>query len=111
MENNIELYNAIADFSKIDYSDFINVRLSIFSCIEDLHKYNDSNEDADVIFSLWIEFGKDQDEDKEYKKRIMVDVPLDELELFASSVLKHIEIIRRDYGEQIKKQLDRGNQI
>ena len=36
------------------------------------------------------------------EKTLMMNVSVDELELFASSVLKQIEIIRKSYGEQIK---------
>jgi len=39
---------------------------------------------------------------------LMMDVTIDELELFTSSVLTQIGIIRKSYGEQIKIQSDRG---
>ena len=55
--------------------------------------------DDDTIFGFWVEFGE---------KTLMMNVSVDELELFASSVLKQIEIIRKSYGEQIKIQSDMG---
>ena len=53
--------------------------------------------DDNTIFSFWVECGE---------KTLIMDVSIDELELFASSVLKQIEIIRKSYGEQIKIQSD-----
>lgn len=111
MENIINLYDGIADFREFKDSDSKNMRLLLYSCLEDLPIYHKNEQDADSIFSLWIEFGKAPESSAGYEKRIMVDVRLDELELFASSVLKHIEIIRKNYGEQIKKQYDMGNLI
>ena len=38
----------------------------------------------------------------------MFDVEIDELEEFANALLKKIEIVRKNYSEQIKYQIDRG---
>ncbi len=41
----------------------------------------------------------------------MCDIEIDELEHFANSVLKQIEIVRRNYSEQIKFQTDKGYNV
>ena len=63
--------------------------------------YNRRKEEIhnDTIFRLKVKRGE---------KTLMMDVSIDELELFASSVLNQIEIIRKSYGEQIKIQYDMG---
>jgi hypothetical protein len=64
------------------------------------------NEEMDsTIFGMFIEFGKEKE------KTIMLDAPINDLELFAKSILAHIEIIRKNYGEQIKIQNDLGSVI
>ena len=102
MENVIELKKCVTDFDKLESSDFDNgVKITVYSDIHDLLVYNNRKEEMydDTIFGLHVECGE---------KTLMMNVPLDELELFASSVLKQIEIIRKLYGDQIKIQSDMG---
>ena len=102
MENVIELKKCVTDFEKLEMSDCENgVKIKVYSDVHDLLVYNSRKEEMDdnTIFGFWVECGK---------KTLMMDVSIDELELFASSVLKQIEIIRKSYGEQIKIQSDMG---
>ena len=102
MENVIELKKCVTDFEKLEMSDCENgVKIKVYSDVHDLLVYNSRKEQMDdgTIFGLWVECGE---------KTLMMDVSIDELELFASSVLKQIEIIRKSYGEQIKIQSDMG---
>lgn len=50
--------------------------------------------DDEGLFSVWITYGKEE-------KNIMFKVDIDDLELFASGILKQIEIVRREYKEAI----------
>lgn len=100
MENVIELKKCVTDFEKLEMSDCENgVKIKVYSDVHDLLVYNSREEEMDdnTIFSFWVECGE---------KTLIMDVSIDELELFASSVLKQIEIIRKSYGEQIKIQSD-----
>jgi hypothetical protein len=102
MVNVIELEKCVTDFEKLESSDCENgVKIKVYSDALDLLVHNNQKREMDdaTIFGLWVECGE---------KRLMMDVSIDELELFASSVLKQIEIIRKSYGEQIKKQSDMG---
>ena len=105
MENTIELRECNVDFDKLDRSEFddgINIR--ILSCINDLTCCHRKKEEMDcTIFQLWIECTKD--------KAIMIDVPINDLELFAKSILTHIEIIHKNYGLQIQTQSDMGVKV
>lgn len=56
---------------------------------------NNDEEAGATIFSLNIKCGD---------KEIGSDVEINELELFAHSILKQIEIVRKNYGEEIKIQ-------
>ena len=102
MENVIELKKCTTDFEMLESSDCEKeVKIRVYSEVHDLLVYNNRKEkmDNETIFGLWVECGD---------KTLMMDVSIDELELFASSVLKQIEIIRKSYGEQIKIQSDMG---
>ena len=63
---------------------------------------NKSTEMTCTIFSIYLNCGKDKE------KAIMFDVEIDELEEFASAVLKKIDIVRKNFAEQIKYQTDNG---
>ena len=103
MENVIELKKCITDFGVLKSSDCEKggVKIKVYSDVYDLLVYNSRKEEMndETIFGLWVECGE---------KTLMMDVSIDELELFASSVLNQIEIIRKSYGEQIKIQYDMG---
>jgi hypothetical protein len=53
-------------------------------------------------FSLWIEYGKDK------QKTLMFCADLNDLEMFANSLLKSIEMLRRDYSEVLKEKIKSG---
>ena len=54
-------------------------------------------------FSVWIEYGNSN------QRTLMFDTGLDDLEMFANSLLKSVEMLRRDYSETIKEKI-RDNQ-
>jgi len=102
MENVIEFKKCVTDFEKLESSDCENgIKIKVYSDVYDLLVYNSRKEemDDDTVFGLWVECGE---------KTLMMDVSIDELELFTSSVLKQIEIIRKSYGDKIKTQSDMG---
>lgn len=102
MYNVIELKKCVTDFEMLEDSDCDNgVKIKVYSDVHDLLVYSNRKEqmDDDTIFGLWVECGE---------KTLMMDISIDELELFASSVLKQVEIIRKTYGHQIKIQSDMG---
>ena len=107
MKNIIELGGCVIDFENFESSDFENgINIKVYSDTHDLILYNEMNEEMDsTIFGMFIEFGKEKE------KTIMLDAPINDLELFAKSILAHIEIIRKNYGEQIKIQNDLGSVI
>jgi hypothetical protein len=100
MENVIEITEVNTDFELVKSSDFEKgVKLKIISCTHDLVVYSRVNEGIDSsLFTLFIEFGDD------YEKTIFLNLQMDELELFTNSLLKHIEIIKSNYVDQIKIQ-------
>ncbi len=53
-------------------------------------------------FALWVEYGKDNE------NSLMFDADLDDLEMFANSLLKSIEMLRRDYSDVLKKKIKSG---
>jgi len=102
MENVIEFKKCVTDFQNLKSSDCDNgIKIKVFSDVHDLLFYSNRKEEMDdgTVFGLFVECGK---------KTLMMNVSINELELFTSSVLKQIEIIRKSYGEQIKKQSDMG---
>ncbi len=102
MENGIELKQCRTDFEKLESSDCENgIKIKVYSDVYDLLIYNSRKEEMfdNTVFGLWVECGE---------KTLMMDISINELELFASSVLKQVEIIRKSYGEQIKIQFDMG---
>ena len=102
MESVIELKKCVTDFEKLESSECKNgIKITVYSNVRDLLVYNSQKEemDEDTVFGLLVECGN---------KMLMMDVTIDELELFTSSVLTQIGIIRKSYGEQIKIQSDRG---
>ena len=106
MENILQPTDCVCDFETLSKDDFKDgIRIKVYSEINDLLAYNSQNSDMcdSTIFGVWVEIGK--------SRAIMANVSIDELELFSKSILTHIEILRRNYGEQIKVQTDRGNNI
>jgi len=68
----------------------------------DKHEDSWEHDDETHAFSLYIEYGSDK------KYYLIFDVDLDDLEMFANSLLKSIEMLRRDYSEVIKEKIKRG---
>jgi hypothetical protein len=64
-------------------------------------QYWKSDEESHA-FSLWVEYGIDK------KQSIMFDVDLNDLEMFANSLLKSIEMFRRDYSDVLKDKIKIG---
>jgi hypothetical protein len=56
-------------------------------------------------FHLRIEYGEDK------KNCLIYDVELEELEMFANSLSKCIEMFRRDYKDEIKRSMTNGYAI
>jgi len=105
MEIKIPLRSPVIDATTEDFNE--EAEICVFSDTHDLLVCKENNEkmDDETIFSLWINCGKNK------QKAIMFDVEIDELEEFANSVLKQIEIVRRNYYEQIKFQTDKGCRV
>lgn len=82
-------------------------KIQIYGHPHDLLVYKHENESMreETIFHGDIHSEWDTD------KSIFFDVEMDELEEFASAILKRIEIIRKNYSEQIKYQTDMGRYV
>ena len=63
---------------------------------------NPAFDDETHAFALWVEYGKDNE------NSLMFDADLDDLEMFANSLLKSIEMLRRDYSDVLKKKIKSG---
>lgn len=50
-------------------------------------------------YGLWVEYGPGM------QKTLMFEVDLDDLEMFAHSLLNSIEMLRRDYSDVIKSKI------
>lgn len=77
------------------------------SCQIYIYKDEDNWKDHEKYnaFSLWVEYGEDN------KETLMFDVDLNDLEMFANSLMKSIEMLRRDYSEVIKHKIKNGSPI
>jgi len=88
--------NRLSDKVKKDFD--IGCQIYIFkdefSWIEEEHRH---------AYSLWIDYGLEK------SNSLMFQVPLDDLELFANSLLKSIEMLRRDYKDVLKEKIKNGN--
>lgn len=71
-----------------------------------IYIYKDENswkqDEETHVFSLWVEYGKDKE------KSLMFDTDLNDLEMFANSLLKSIEMLRRDYSDILKDKIKNG---
>jgi len=81
--------------------------LYIFDDPHDLLLYKRTSESMgdETIFHVFINCGENKE------KAIMFNAEIDQLELFATAILKKIELIRMNYSEQIKFQTDMGNSV
>jgi hypothetical protein len=107
MINTIGFSECVIDFEDVKISDFEKgVNIVVHSAIQDLLLHIDSNEVMDTsLFGLWIEFGEEKE------KTIILDASMRDLELFAKDILDHIDMVRKNYGEQIKIQTNWGADI
>ncbi len=62
-------------------------------------------DDTDTVFHVWLEYGEKD------KSPLMFKVDLNDLEMFAHSLVKRIEMIRRDYPDVIREKSDKGDPI
>lgn len=98
MKNTLTLKCCVADFNTLIGKEINNkdAELMIYSDIGNLLDYTRDKEPLDGgLFSLWVTINK---------SNLMFDLELDELELFANSLLKHIEILKREHSKQIELQ-------
>ena len=109
MENVINIRGKVEiDFDELVESDLVNgIRLAIVADTTFLCDYYNIKKtmEEDTIFTLFIETMKSKKEDE---KSMFIDIPIDELELFAHSILKQIDIVRNNYSTQIKYQTEKG---
>jgi hypothetical protein len=56
-------------------------------------------------FGVWIEYGE------YYNNTFLFEADLNDLEMFAYSLIKRIEIVRRDYSEVIKDKIKNGDNL
>ena len=62
-------------------------------------------EEDQRLYGLWIEYGENKN------NTMMFDIDLDDLEMFANSLLKSIEMLRRDYAEVLKDKIINGSAL
>ena len=108
MYNKIKFKKCVTNFNKLKQTDIdsdgVNITISADTLDLDVCNHN-IEEIGGTIFKLWIECGKKKE------KTIMINLPINEFELFVKSVLNHIDIIRKSYGDQIKKHYDMNTKI
>jgi hypothetical protein len=82
-------------------------KIKIYADTYDLlvYKHNKESMRNETIFHGDIHFELDTD------KSIFFDMEMDELEAVATAILEQIELIRRNYSEQIKFQTDMCNYV
>jgi len=78
-----------------------NPQLSVSSNCNDLTAcfISKTKMDDGTVFNISLEFNEES--------FIQYEVKIDDLELFATSILKSIEIVRRDYSEHIRYQANK----
>jgi len=81
-------------------------KCQIFILKDEQHWESDEKSHA---FSLFVEYGKGNGEGHRYS--LMFDVDLNDLEMFANSLFKSIEMLRRDYSEVIKDKINNGEPL
>jgi len=63
------------------------------------------DDDQTRAFAFFLKYGKNKE------KALMFDVGLDDLEMFANSLLKSIEMFRRDYADTLKEKIKKGGYL
>jgi hypothetical protein len=59
------------------------------------------NDEEEHLYSIWIEYSENNG------RGLMFDCNLDDLEMFANSLTKSIEMFRRDYSDLIKERIEK----
>lgn len=101
MDIKIPLKRPVIDATIKDIEE--GAELHIFTETHDLlvaHHNKEKMEDS-TIFCFFINCGKDKEQS------LMFDIGIDEIEFLANSILAQVDIIRKNYSEQIKYQTDR----
>ena len=93
------IINRILEELEIDFEQSCNL------CIYE-NSNNWEDDESSTAFSFSFEYGKNNK-----KTLIEFDVDLNDLEMFANSLMKSIEMIRRDYSEVIKHKIKNGSPI
>ena len=62
---------------------------------------NCRNDEQEYIYSIWIEYSENNE------RGLMFNSNLDDLEMFANSLTKSIEMFRRDYSDLIKERIEK----
>jgi hypothetical protein len=65
-------------------------------------EHNWESDEKSHAFALWVEYGRNNE------NSLMFDADLNDLEMFANSLLKSIEMLRRDYSDVIKDKIKNG---
>lgn len=103
MKSDVELRFWSMDSDKIEEADLKDgLSLCVWSVPEELQYETNMGLKVDTIFHVWIEYGEHKD------KIISADIGIDQLELFAHSILSQIDIIRKNYNKEINKQMGYG---
>ena len=93
----LDLQSIKCDDERIEYlDDFENAMLEIFV---DPVAFTD---ECETTFSISMTYGND------LANSIYSNVTMIDMELFAHSILKCIEMLKRDYAEAIKDKMDKG---
>jgi hypothetical protein len=105
MKNTIELQNGFLGHDVLKSDDLkYGVKFKVYSDVHDLLVYNNQKVTmSGTVFNVTIECIKNEN------IGMFFEVPMDELEMFAYSVLKHVEIVKNKHAEDLKKQLSLGN--
>jgi hypothetical protein len=97
MAISLNLYEGAGDDYRLSCSvlDDMNqkFRIEILDFTENYLRDSEMNE----VLGVWLKYGVD-----ESYNQLMFKANLDEMELFASTILKKIEMIRRDYSQELK---------
>lgn len=106
MESEIKF---IKGFSNNDLEVSNHSKLCIYENVHDLSiHFNNKEICDDTIFSATLTYGQDEvGEDKD----MFFSMDINELEMFAESLLTQIKIVRRDFKKEIEYQKSIGGRI
>jgi hypothetical protein len=96
---NLSLYdNRLSDELKKDF---------VYKCRIKIQPFEEDwvSDECQHAFGVWIEYGEDNNH------AFLFEADLNDLEMFAYSLIKRIEIVRRDYSEVIKDKIKNGRNL